>query len=111
MGVVAGIIPWNGPWGSGLSKVGTALAPGSVIILKPSPDAPWKATIVGKLTGEETDLAPGVVDVVAAEDKYDGAVMTSDPRVDRVALPGADRHGSRAGRRGEGEERGRKGRN
>src|SRR3546814_3459851 len=26
MGVVAGIIPWNGPWGSGLSKVGPDLA-------------------------------------------------------------------------------------
>src|SRR3546814_17128174 len=36
MGVVAGIIPWNGPWGSGLSKVGPAPASGRVIILQPS---------------------------------------------------------------------------
>src|SRR3546814_4504342 len=95
MGVVAGIIPWNGPWGSGLSKVGPALASGSVIILKPSPDAPWMATIVGKLIAEETDIPPGVVNVVTAKDNYAGEVLTSDPRVDMVAFTGSAPHGSR----------------
>src|SRR3546814_12680640 len=80
MGVVAGIIPWNGPWGSGLSKVGPALASGSVIILKPSPDAPWMATIVGKLIAEETDIPPGVVNVVTAKDNYAGEVLRSEER-------------------------------
>lgn len=95
MGVVAGIIPWNGPWGSGLSKVGPALASGSVIILKPSPDAPWMGTIVGKLIAEETDIPPGVVNVVTAKDNYAGEVLTSDPRVDMVAFTGSARNGSR----------------
>src|SRR3546814_11717658 len=85
MGVVAGIMPWNGPWGSGRSKVGPALASGSVIILKPSPDAPWMATIVGKLIAEETDIPPGVVNVVTAKDNYAGEGLTSDPRVDMIA--------------------------
>jgi aldehyde dehydrogenase (NAD+) len=95
MGVVAGIIPWNGPWGSGLSKIGPALASGSTIILKPSPDAPWMGTIVGKLAAEETDIPPGVLNVVTARDVYAGAVLTSDPRIDMVAFTGSVPNGRR----------------
>ncbi|MGE0586752.1 MAG: aldehyde dehydrogenase family protein [Flavobacteriaceae bacterium] len=95
VGVVAGIIPWNGPWGSGLSKVGPALASGSTIILKPSPDAPWMATIVGKLVVEETDIPPGVLNIVTARDNYAGEVLTTDPRVDMVAFTGSAPNGRR----------------
>lgn len=95
MGVVAGIIPWNGPWGSGLSKIGPALASGSVIILKPSPDAPWMATILGKLIAEETDIPAGVVNIVTAKDNYAGEVLTTDPRVDMVAFTGSAPNGRR----------------
>jgi aldehyde dehydrogenase (NAD+) len=95
VGVVAGIIPWNGPWGSGLSKVGPALASGSTIILKPSPDAPWMATIVGKLAAEETDIPPGVLNIVTAKENYAGAVLTEDPRVDLVAFTGSAPNGRR----------------
>ncbi len=93
VGVVAGIIPWNGPWGSGLSKVGPALASGSTIILKPSPDAPWMATILGKIAAEETDLPPGVLNVVTAKDNYAGVVLTTDPRVDMIAFTGSAPNG------------------
>jgi aldehyde dehydrogenase (NAD+) len=95
MGVVAGIIPWNGPWGSGLGKLGPALASGSVIILKPSPDAPWMGTITGKLIAEETDIPPGVVNVVTAKDNLAGEVLTLDPRVDMVAFTGSAPNGRR----------------
>lgn len=95
MGVVAGIIPWNGPWGSGLGKLGPALASGSVIILKPSPDAPWMATITGRLIAEETDIPPGVVNVVTAKDNLAGEVLTLDPRVDMVAFTGSAGNGRR----------------
>ena len=100
VGVVAGIIPWNGPWGSGLSKVGPALASGSTIILKPSPDAPWMATILGKLAAEETDLPPGVLNVVTAKDNYAGAVLTQDPRIDMVAFTGSAPNGRRVAEAG-----------
>ena len=95
MGVVAGIIPWNGPWGSGLGKIGPALASGSTIILKPSPDAPWMATILGKLVAEETDIPAGVVNIVTAKDNYAGEVLTRDPRVDMVAFTGSAPNGRR----------------
>lgn len=95
VGVVAGIIPWNGPWGSGLSKVGPALASGSTIILKPSPDAPWMATILGRLAAEETDIPPGVLNVVTARDNHAGEILTQDPRVDMVAFTGSAPNGRR----------------
>ncbi|WP_156679269.1 aldehyde dehydrogenase family protein [Sphingomonas profundi] len=93
VGVVAGIIPWNGPWGSGLGKIGPALASGSTIILKPSPDAPWMGTIVGKLIKEETDIPAGVVNIVTASDNFAGVVLTTDPRVDMIAFTGSAPNG------------------
>src|SRR3546814_12136351 len=60
-----------------------------------SPDAPWMATIVGKLIAEETDIPPGVVNVVTAKDNYAGEVLTSDPRVDMVEFTGSAPNGSR----------------
>ncbi|MEZ5737654.1 MAG: aldehyde dehydrogenase family protein [Novosphingobium sp.] len=95
VGVVAGIIPWNGPWGSGLGKIGPALASGSTIILKPSPDAPWIGTIVGKLVAEETDIPPGVLNIVTAKDNYAGEVLTKDPRVDMISFTGSAPNGRR----------------
>jgi len=95
MGVVAGIIPWNGPWGSGLGKLGPALASGSTLILKPSPDAPWMATITGKLIAEETDIPPGVVNIVTAKDNLAGEALTTDPRIDMVAFTGSAGNGRR----------------
>src|SRR3546814_20359420 len=82
-------------WSSDGCTSDLALASGSVIILKPSPDAPWMATIVGKLIAEETDIPPGVVNVVTAKDNYAGEVLTSDPRVDMVAFTGSAPNGSR----------------
>ena len=95
MGVVAGIIPWNGPWPSMLGKVGPAMASGSTIVVKPSPDAPWAGTIMGRLIAEETDIPPGVVNVVTAKDNLAGEVLTTDPRVDMIAFTGSAPNGRR----------------
>ncbi|MCA8889104.1 MAG: aldehyde dehydrogenase family protein, partial [Parvularculaceae bacterium] len=95
MGVVAAIIPWNGPWGSGLGKIGAALAAGNTVILKPSPDAPWAATIIGKLVAEETDFPPGVVNVVTSSDNLMGEVLTTDPGVDFIGFTGSAANGKR----------------
>jgi aldehyde dehydrogenase (NAD+) len=95
MGVVAGIIPWNGPWPSALGKLAPALAGGSTIIIKPSPDAPWAGTIMGRLIAEETDIPPGVVNVVTAADNLAGEVLTTDPRVDMISFTGSAPNGRR----------------
>ena len=94
-GVVAAITPWNGPWGTNLTKIGAALAAGNTVVLKPSPDAPWSATIIGRIAAQETDLPPGVLNVVSAADNLRGALLTTDPRVDLVAFTGSAANGRR----------------
>ena len=51
-----------------LWKIGPALAAGNTVVLKPAPDTPWSATMVGRLIAEETDMPPGVLNIVAARD-------------------------------------------
>ncbi len=94
IGVVAAIVPWNGPWGSALGKLGAALAAGNTLVLKPSPDAPWAATIMGAIS-LETDIPPGVFNVVTAADNLKGEILTTDPRVDFIGFTGSASNGSR----------------
>ncbi len=95
VGVVAAITPWNGPWGVNLIKIGPALAAGNTVVLKPSPDAPWSGTIIARLAAEETDLPPGVLNVVPGSDHALGAQLTTDPRVDLVTFTGSAANGRR----------------
>ena len=95
MGVVAAITPWNGPWGANLGKIGAALAAGNTIVLKPSPDAPWAATILGRLVAEETDFPAGVVNVVTSSDNMLGEVLTAHVNVDFIAFTGSAANGRR----------------
>jgi aldehyde dehydrogenase (NAD+) len=95
IGVVAAIVPWNGPWGSALGKIGPALAAGNTLVLKPSPDASWMGTILGRLAAEETDLPPGVLNVVTSSDNLMGEVLTGHPDVDFVAFTGSAANGRR----------------
>jgi aldehyde dehydrogenase (NAD+) len=95
MGVVASITPWNGPWACNLMNVGNALAAGNTVVLKPSPDAPWAATILGRLAAQETDLPPGVLNVVTAADNRMGELLTADPRIDMIAFTGSAQNGKR----------------
>ena len=95
LGVVAAITPWNGPWGDNLTKVGAGLASGNTVVLKPSPDAPWAGTILGRIAAEETDLPPGVLNVVTSSDNMMGEILTTDPRVDLIAFTGSAPNGRR----------------
>ena len=63
-GVVAAITPWNVPHQINLAKLGPALAAGNTVVLKPAPDTPWCATVLGRLIAEETDIPAGVVNIV-----------------------------------------------
>ena len=46
-GVVGAITPWNVPHQINLAKLGPALAAGNTVVLKPAPDTPWCATVLG----------------------------------------------------------------
>src|SRR5690606_11449141 len=88
-GVVGAITPWNFPHQINLAKVGPALAAGCTVVLKPAPDTPWAAAVLGKLAAEETDMPPGVLNVVNSQDHSLGAMLSSDPRVDLVSFTGS----------------------
>jgi len=89
IGVVAAITPWNFPNQINLAKLGPALAAGCTVVLKPAPDTPWTAAELGRLIASETDIPPGVVNVVTSSRNSVGASLTEDPRVDMVSFTGS----------------------
>src|SRR5262249_61077005 len=79
-----------------LSKLTPALAAGNTIVLKPAPDTPWSATFIGRLATEQTDIPPGVLNVVTSGDPATvGEVLTTDPRVDMISFTGSTANGRR----------------
>src|SRR5580704_15260249 len=88
-GVVAAITPWNVPHQINLAKLGPALAAGNTVILKPAPDTPWCATVLGRLIADETDMPGGVVNILTSSDPTFGARLVTDARVDQVSFTGS----------------------
>jgi aldehyde dehydrogenase (NAD+) len=88
VGVVGAITPWNFPHQINLAKLGPALAAGNTVVLKPAPDTPWCAAILGELI-EHTDIPPGVLNIVTSSDHGVGALLSKDPRVDMVSFTGS----------------------
>jgi aldehyde dehydrogenase (NAD+) len=89
VGVVGAITPWNFPHQINLAKLGPALAAGNTIVLKPAPDTPWCAAVLGELIAEHTDIPPGVVNIVTSGDHSVGALLAKDPRVDMISFTGS----------------------
>jgi aldehyde dehydrogenase (NAD+) len=89
VGVVGAITPWNFPHQINLAKLGPALAAGNTVILKPAPDTPWCAAVLGEIIAGHTDFPPGVVNIVTSSDHSVGALLAKDPRVDMVSFTGS----------------------
>jgi aldehyde dehydrogenase (NAD+) len=94
-GVVGAITPWNVPHQINLAKLGPALAAGNTVVLKPAPDTPWCATVLGRLIAEQTDIPPGVVNIVTSAEHTVGALLAADPRVDQISFTGSTATGKR----------------
>jgi aldehyde dehydrogenase (NAD+) len=94
-GVVGAITPWNVPHQINLAKLGPALAAGNTVVLKPAPDTPWCATVLGRLIAEETDIPAGVVNIVPSAEHALGEMLATDPRVDQVTFTGSTATGRR----------------
>ncbi|NDZ94410.1 aldehyde dehydrogenase [Streptomyces sp. SID6673] len=94
-GVVGAITPWNFPHQINFAKIGPALAAGCTVVLKPAPDTPWCAALVGKVIAEETDFPPGVINIVTSTDHSLGAQLSTDPRVDLVSFTGSTATGKK----------------
>jgi aldehyde dehydrogenase (NAD+) len=95
VGVVAAITPWNVPNQINLAKVVPALAAGCTVVLKPAPETPWTGLALGRIAAEHTDLPAGVLNVVTAQDKAFGELLTTDPAVDLISFTGSTATGTR----------------
>ncbi|KIV98709.1 uncharacterized protein PV09_09536 [Verruconis gallopava] len=87
LGVVAGIIPWNGPLASVGLKAAPALATGNVFILKPSEKTPLMAAELGKLV-LDAGFPPGVFQILPG-DGSTGALLAAHMKVAKVSFTGS----------------------
>ena len=95
VGVVAGVIPWNVPLYITAMKLGPAMASGSTIVLKPSPETPLDAYLFAEAV-LEAGIPDGVINVVAA-DRAVSEYLVSHPQIDKVSFTGSTAVGRRIG--------------
>jgi aldehyde dehydrogenase (NAD+) len=93
LGVVATIIPWNGPVASASLKIGPALAAGCTVVLKPAPEGPVSTMLLADAL-EAADLPEGVISVLPAG-RETGEHLVSHPGVDKVGFTGSTAAGRR----------------
>lgn len=94
-GVVGAITPWNFPFEVTINKLAQALATGNTMVLKPAPDTPLNATLLGRIIAEQTDIPPGVVNIVPSSDHLRGEDLTLSPKVDLISFTGSTAVGQR----------------
>ncbi len=85
-GVVALVMPWNGPsavW----AAVAPALAAGCTVVLKPAEQTPVTATYIAELC-LEAGIPEGVVNVVHGDGAV-GAALVEHPGVDKISFTGS----------------------
>ena len=94
VGVIGGIIPWNGPLGSQFWIIGAVLASGCTAVLKPSEEASLSVLRVAEIL-QEAGMPAGVVNVVTGLGKDAGHALAAHPDVDRIAFTGSTETGRR----------------
>jgi aldehyde dehydrogenase (NAD+) len=94
VGVIGGIIPWNGPLNGQFWIVGAVLASGCTTVLKPSEDASLSVLRVAEIL-HEAGVPAGVVNVVTGLGKEAGHALAAHRDVDRIAFTGSTDTGRR----------------
>jgi (Z)-2-((N-methylformamido)methylene)-5-hydroxybutyrolactone dehydrogenase len=87
IGVVAAVVPWNAQMFLTATKVGPALAAGNSVVLKASEMAPAPMFEFAKIV-EEAGFPPGVINIITGHGEPCGRMLTSHPKVARVAFTG-----------------------
>jgi len=93
IGVVGGILPWNFPFFLIARKVAPALVTGNTIVIKPSEETPLNAVKFCELLAE-SDVPPGVVNVVHGRGPRAGHALASHPRIGMISFTGSVETGS-----------------
>ncbi|MYM00156.1 aldehyde dehydrogenase family protein [Novosphingobium sp. FGD1] len=94
IGVVGGIIPWNGPLITQLWSICPTLATGCTLVLKPAEEAPLSSLRLAELM-MEAGLPDGVVNVVPGPGATAGAALAEHPDVNKIAFTGSTATGKR----------------
>ena len=94
IGVVGGIIPWNGPLISQLFSICPTLATGCTLVLKPAEDASLGVLRFAEIM-QEAGLPDGVINVVTGLGSIAGARLAAHPNVDKIAFTGSTATGRR----------------
>jgi betaine-aldehyde dehydrogenase len=93
VGVVGAIVPWNVPLFVTMLKLAPALVAGCTVVLKPAPETPLDANVLGEILAE-AGLPPGVVNVVPAGREV-GEHLVTHPGVDKIGFTGSTAAGKR----------------
>ncbi len=93
VGVVATIIPWNGPVATASLKISPALAAGCTVVLKPAPEGPVSVMLLAEAI-EAAGLPEGVISILPAGREV-GEYLVTHPGVDKVAFTGSTAAGKR----------------
>ena len=86
-GVIAVIVPWNGPFVSFGQTLAPALAAGNTIVIKPPELAPYSCLRLGQIA-VEVGFPPGVINVVPGG-PTGGNALVSHPGVDKIFFTGS----------------------
>jgi acyl-CoA reductase-like NAD-dependent aldehyde dehydrogenase len=86
-GVVAAILPWNGPLAAFGMKVAPALAAGNTLVVKPPESAPFLAIRVGEIA-REIGFPDGVLNVIVGGPEA-GEALVRHPGVDKISFTGS----------------------
>jgi len=85
VGVVSGIVPYNYPVQISLAKFLPALAAGCTVVLKGPPQCPWTTAALGEILAD-TEIPPGVINILTSSSVETGELLASDPAVDMVSI-------------------------
>jgi aldehyde dehydrogenase (NAD+) len=94
VGVVGGIIPWNGPIISQWWLLGPTLATGCTLVLKPAEDASLIVLRMAELL-QEAGVPPGVVNVVPGFGPTAGQALAEHLDVDKIVFTGSTATGQK----------------
>ncbi|MFF3915725.1 aldehyde dehydrogenase [Streptomyces sp. NPDC001852] len=93
VGVVAAVVPWNVPQFVAAAKLAPALLAGCTVVLKPSPESPLDAYLLGEIV-REAGLPEGVLSIVPA-DREVSEYLVGHPGIDKISFTGSVAAGKR----------------
>ncbi|WP_285769108.1 aldehyde dehydrogenase family protein [Peribacillus sp. SI8-4] len=88
VGVVGQIIPWNFPLLMAAWKLGSALAVGCTVVIKPASETPLSLLYIAALF-KEAGFPDGVVNIVPGSGRVAGEAIITHKLVDRLSFTGS----------------------